>query len=69
MGPGKMFGAVTQELQGHLPFICRFFAQFFHMGLCFSTDSQSTWHREERQIKACRIRRVDLVDLGPSDRD
>ena len=39
------------------------------MGLCFSIDSQATWHREERQIKECKIARVDLVDLGPSDQD
>ena len=64
-----MFGAVTQELQSRLPFIRRFFAQSFHVGLCFSIDSQATWHREERQIKACIIAHVDLVDLGPSNRD
>ena len=69
MGPGKIFGAVTQELQGRLHFIRRFFTQFFHVGLCFSIDSHATWHREGRQIKACRIARIDLVDLGPSERD
>ena len=69
MSLGELFGAVTQELQGGLPFIPRFFVHFFHVGLCFSIDSQVTWHRKERQIKACRIARVDLVDLGPLDWD
>ena len=64
-----MFGAVTQELHGCLHFIRRFFAQFFHVGLCFSIDSQAMWHCEGRQIKVCRIARIDLVDLGPSNQD
>ena len=64
MGLGELFGAVTQELQGGLPFIRKFFVHFFHVGLCFSIDSQVTWHRKERQIKACRIAHVDLMDLS-----
>ena len=69
MGPGELFGMVTQELQGGLCFISRFFVQLFHVRQCFSIDSQATWHRKERQIKACKIAHVDLVDSSPSDWD
>ena len=69
MGLGELFGAVMQELQGGLLVIHKFFMKFFHVGLCFSIHSQVTWHRKEHQIKGCRIARVDLMDLGPSNHD